>query len=60
VALADLNRDGKLDVAVENGNSDSLTVLLGSGGASFVPGERQPVSVRAFLDGYCSRGSECG
>jgi len=35
VAAGDFNRDGKLDVAVANGNGNNVTVLLGSGDGSF-------------------------
>jgi len=35
VELADFNRDGKLDAAVANSESDNVTILLGDGGGGF-------------------------
>lgn len=35
VAIADFNRDGKLDLAVANSNSNAVTVLFGTGVGSF-------------------------
>src|SRR5439155_1668686 len=37
VALADLNRDGRLDLAVANDGANTVSVLLGIGGGSFGP-----------------------
>ncbi len=34
---ADLNRDGKLDLAVANTESDNVSILLGRGNGSFLP-----------------------
>ena len=35
LAIADLNRDGRLDLAVANAGSDNVTVLLGDGAGGF-------------------------
>src|SRR5262249_40143889 len=35
VAVADVNRDGKLDIIVANGRTDTVTVLLGYGDGTF-------------------------
>ena len=35
IAIADLNGDGRLDLAVANENSDSITILLGRGDGTF-------------------------
>jgi hypothetical protein len=37
VAVADFNNDGNLDLAVSNGQSDSVSVLLGNGDGTFQP-----------------------
>ena len=37
VAVADVNRDGKLDLIVANGNSSNIGVLLGNGDGTFQP-----------------------
>src|SRR2546430_11227147 len=37
VAIGDLNGDGKLDLAVANGNSNNVSVLLGTGTGFFAP-----------------------
>ncbi|MEO8503903.1 MAG: VCBS repeat-containing protein [Acidobacteriota bacterium] len=36
VVVADVNGDGKLDIATANAESDNATVLLGDGKAGFV------------------------
>lgn len=38
VAISDLNRDGRLDLAVANANSHSVSILLGNGDGTFAPG----------------------
>ena len=45
VALGDFNGDGKLDLAVTNEASNSVTVLLGNGDGSFTPAPGSPVAV---------------
>ena len=42
LALADFNGDGRLDVAVSNSGSNSVSVLLGDGMASFAPAPGSP------------------
>jgi len=37
VALADFNRDGKLDAAVANYGSDNISIILGKGDGTFQP-----------------------
>ncbi|SFA73818.1 Cadherin-like beta sandwich domain-containing protein [Cohnella sp. OV330] len=38
IAVADLNGDGKLDIAVTSYDDDKVTVLLGNGDGTFMPG----------------------
>lgn len=40
VVVTDFNRDGRADIAVANSESDSLSVLFGSGAGSFLPAVR--------------------
>jgi hypothetical protein len=42
VEIADLNRDGKLDLAVANGGSDNVTILLGDGKGGFAEAKGSP------------------
>ena len=42
VALADFNRDGKLDLAVANSESNNVTILLGDGAGGFRPAVGSP------------------
>lgn len=44
-ATADLNRDGKADLAVANGSSNDVTVLLGDGAGGFAAAAGSPVRV---------------
>jgi VCBS repeat protein/centrosomal CEP192-like protein/ASPM-SPD-2-Hydin domain-containing protein/FG-GAP repeat protein len=37
VTAADFNQDGKLDLAVTNGNANSISILLGNGDGTFQP-----------------------
>jgi hypothetical protein len=43
IIIADLNRDAKSDLAVANGESDDLTILLGDGKGGFSPAKNSPV-----------------
>ena len=45
IAVADLNGDGKLDVAVANLLDGTVTILLGNGDGTFTPSSMSPVSV---------------
>jgi FG-GAP-like repeat len=40
--LAGFNRDGKLDLAVANSESNNVTILLGDGGGAFRPAAGSP------------------
>ena len=42
LALADFNRDGKLDLAVANSGSNNVTILLGDGAGGFRPATGAP------------------
>ena len=42
VAVADVNGDGKLDIAVVNGQSDNVGVLVGNGDGTFQPAVTYP------------------
>ena len=43
VALADLTRDGRLDIVVASEQSHALTILLGDGAGRFAPASGSPV-----------------
>jgi hypothetical protein len=45
IAVADFNRDGRLDLAFANHETRYVTVLLGEGRGRFAPASRSPVSV---------------
>ena len=45
VALGDVNGDGKLDLVVANGDSNTLTVMLGIGDGTFTAAAGSPVAV---------------
>jgi FG-GAP-like repeat/FG-GAP repeat/Immunoglobulin I-set domain len=50
VAIGDLNRDGKLDLAVANGGGhpSNVSVLLGNGNGTFAPAVNHPVGTNPF------------
>ena len=48
--VADLNSDGRLDVAVANSDADSVTVLLGNGAGRFRPAADSPFSVPSPME----------
>jgi hypothetical protein len=57
VKAADLNRDGKLDLAVTSQGTDAVTILLGDGAGGFTPAPGSPVPVASD----CVRpGHACG
>ena len=45
LAAADFNDDGKLDIAVADGTSSAVAVLLGNGTGSFPLADRQTITV---------------
>jgi uncharacterized protein (TIGR03437 family) len=45
IALGDFNGDGKLDLAASNGDSNSVTVLLGNGSGGFSASPGSPFTV---------------
>ena len=45
VAVGDLNLDGKSDLAVANGTSDNVTILLGNGSGGFTEAAGSPIGV---------------
>lgn len=45
VAVADFNGDGKLDLAVANGNNGTVTILLGNGDGTFTQATGSPITV---------------
>jgi hypothetical protein len=42
VAVGDFNRDGTQDLAVSNGGSDNVTILIGDGTGNFTPAASSP------------------
>ena len=48
VAVGDFNGDGRPDLAVGNGTSDNVTILLGNGTGGFSPAAGSPVAVGDF------------
>ena len=44
-AVADLNADGNVDIAVANHETDYLTLLLGTGGGEFRPAPNSPLKI---------------
>ncbi|MBL8207217.1 MAG: VCBS repeat-containing protein [Blastocatellia bacterium] len=45
VAVGDFNGDGRQDLAVANGDTNNVTILLGNGNGGFTPAAGSPVSV---------------
>jgi RHS repeat-associated protein len=45
IAVGDFNGDGKLDLAVANSGSNTVTILLGNGDGTFTPAIGSPVAV---------------
>ena len=45
VAVGDLNKDGKLDLAIANFNDSTVTVLLGNGNGGFTQAAGSPLAV---------------
>ena len=45
IAVADMNGDGKADLAMSNGGSGNVTVLLGNGDGTFTAGLGSPLGV---------------
>jgi hypothetical protein len=55
IALADLNGDGKLDLAVANYLDNTLTILLGKGDGTFTPASGSPFAVGKRANFHCGR-----
>ena len=49
VASADFNGDGRPDVAVVNGQQNTVAVLLGGGNGTFSPGPQSPFTVNGGI-----------
>ena len=47
IATADLNSDGKLDLAVANADDNAVAILMGLGNGTFIPNVNSPVAVGA-------------
>jgi VCBS repeat protein len=47
VVAADFNRDGRLDVACANHETDHVSVLLGDGMGAFTPARGSPIQVQS-------------
>ena len=45
VTVADFNGDGKLDLAIANGNNGTVTILLGDGTGNFTQATNSPITV---------------
>jgi len=45
VVVADFNGDGKLDLAIANGNNGTVTILLGNGDGTFTQATGSPITV---------------
>ena len=64
IAAADLNGDGKLDLAVANGASNDVSIFLGAGGGIFRPQVRKAAggfpSDVALGAGICFGGTNAG
>jgi FG-GAP-like repeat/Putative Ig domain len=45
IVAADLNNDGKLDLAIANSNDNTITILLGNGDGTFTPDSGSPFAV---------------
>jgi hypothetical protein len=45
IAVADLNSDGKLDLAVANADDNAVAILMGQGNGTFSPNLNSPVAV---------------
>src|SRR5262249_54998372 len=50
IAMADLDADGRLDLAVVNGDSDTITLLAGDGAGGFAPMSGSPIAVPRLPD----------
>ncbi|MFN0107260.1 MAG: FG-GAP-like repeat-containing protein, partial [Blastocatellia bacterium] len=56
LAIADFNHDGKPDLAVANGLSNNVTIMLGNGNGSFMHAMGSPISTGHFASYFLTVG----